>query len=647
MSDFIWKPYGDYIENSNIARFMKKHGISDYQELIARTTDDIEWFWDAMMKDLQVSWYEPYTKVLDDSGGIQWCKWFTGGKTNIVLNCLDRWAEGPEKDKLALVWEGENGEVRRLTYGELYSEVNKMANALKELGVNKGDAIGLYMPMTVEISVALLAALKVGAICIPIFSGFGPAATATRLKSANAKILFTADGSYRAGKEIAIKPNADKAADDVPSLEKVIVLKRNGMDVDWNPERDIWWNELIESQPDTFETERMDSEDIAFIVFTSGTTGRPKGAVHTHGGCLAQMVKELGYYFDVKPDDMFCWVTDMGWMMGPWMVVGVGSLGATYLLFEGSPTYPEPDRLWDLIEKHKINTFGISPTAIRMLLKFPEEWVTKHDLSSLRLLGSTGEAWDPESYMWFFNVVGKEKIPIINISGGTEIVGCFLSPLPISPLKPCTLAGPGLGMDIDVFDEDGKPVRGETGHLVCKKPAPSMTRGFWGEPERYIETYWSKWPNVWYHGDWASVDEDGMWFLHGRSDDVIKVSGRRTGPAEIEEVINELDEVAECAAIGVHDDVTGEHIVSFVVVKPNFEASDELSEKIRGHVSGILGKVFRPKEVIFTSDLPKTRSAKIVRRLIKAKYTGGEIGDLSSVANPEALDEIKPDFVKN
>jgi len=640
-NEIVWKPSKEYIENANITRFMKKHNIKNYDELIKKSTENIEWFWDAIMKELDVEWYQPYTKVYDDSEGIQWTKWFINGKINIVHNTLDRHAESDKKNNIAIIWENEKGDNRKLTYYELYREVNKFANALKQLGVKRGDRIGIYMPMIPEIVIGFLAVLKTGAIAIPIFSGFGGHALASRLDIAEAKVLLTADGTIRRGKTVEIKKEADKAAEVVKSLKHVIVYKRLGIDIPWEKNRDIWWTELVNNQSDEYETEQMDSEDYAMIIFSSGTTGKPKGTVHTHGGALAQIAKELRYYFDVKENDVFFWLTDIGWMMGPWMIIGVHTFAGAIVIYEGAPNYPQPDKLWKLIEKHRITQLGISPTAIRLLMRYGEEWVEKHDLSSLKLLGSTGEPWDPDSWNWFFEKVGRRKIPIINISGGTEIVGCFLSPLPITELKPCTLRGPGLGMDIDVFDDEGKPVRGQMGHLVAKKPAPSMTRGFWNEPERYLETYWSRWPGIWYHGDWASIDEDGFWFLHGRSDDTIKVAGRRTGPAEIEAALIEHPAVSEAATIGVPDEIKGEDIVSFVVLKPGYKPDEKLREELKNQVVKVMGKTLKPRDVKFVRDLPKTRSAKIVRRVIKATFLGEEISDLSSIENPDAVEEIK------
>ncbi len=513
MAGIVWQPYGDYLERSNVAAFMRKHKIRDWRELVSRSTSDIEWFWDAAVKDMGLEWFTPYSKVLDTSGGIPWAKWFVGGRINMVHNCLDRHAK-TLSGKTALIWEAEDGSSRKFTYSQLSAEVNRCANGLKSIGVVKGDRVALFMPMVPEVVIAMLATLKIGAIAVPVFSGFGPKPLQTRLQDAGAKVLFTADGGVRKGGKVDIKKNADEALKDCPSVEHVIVLRRLGLDVPMSSGRDKFWDELMAKQPTECETERTESEDPALIIYSSGTTGKAKGTVHVHGGALAQIAKEVRYHFDVKQDSVFFWVSDIGWMVGPWMVVGVLTFGGTLVLYEGLPTYPTPARLWEMVEKYKITHFGISPTAVRGLIREGDAWTEKNDLSSLRYLGSTGEAWDPESWMWLFNKIGKGRLPILNWSGGTEIIGGFLLALPITPLKPCTLACPSLGMAIDAWDDDGKPVRGKKGHLVAVKPAPSMTRGFWNDRQRYIETYWSRWPDIWYHGDWASIDEDGLWFLH-------------------------------------------------------------------------------------------------------------------------------------
>jgi len=645
MNEVIWKPYGDYMEKSNIKRFMDKHGIGGYQELITRSTKDIEWFWGAMMEDCNVEWFKPYDSILDlgNSKSFEWAKWFVGGKINMAHNCLDRHAKNPaKKNHPAFIWEGEDGSCRKWTYWDLYTEANRCANALRSLGINKGDKVGFYMPMIPELVVAFWACLKLGAPFVPVFSGFGAKALGVRMEDAEVKVLFTADKSLRRGKQVELKTACDEAAKMAPTIKHIIVKRRTGNgDVPWAEGRDIWWEDIVPNQSKDFETEETEAEDCAMILFSSGTTGRPKGTIHTHAGAMAQIVKELAYYFDVKPDDRFFWVTDIGWMMGPWQIIGVQHHGGTHMIYEGAPNYPNPDRIWDMVERHQITTLGISPTAVRLLMRSGLEWVKKHDLSSLRILGSTGEPWDPDSYMWFFENIGKKRCPVINISGGTEMVGCLLSPMPICSLKPCTLRGPGLAMDVDVYDDDGRPIRGGIGHLVCKKPCPSFTKGFLKDPQRYVETYFSKWPEVWYHGDWAHVDEDGFWFLHGRSDDTIKIAGKRTGPGEIEAALIEHPAVSEAAAIGVPDNIKGEVLVCFVLLQPGYEPSEELRGELEEQVVKFHGKTLRPKDVRFVAALPKTRSAKIVRNVIKKKYLGEDVGDISSVENPEAIEEIR------
>jgi acetyl-CoA synthetase len=639
MQDVIWSPSPAQIEATNAARFMRTHGIKDYDELIRRSVADIEWFWDAALKDLGVSWYRPYTKVCDRSKGIEWTSWFLGAKLNIVHNCIDRHLPALA-DKRALIWEGDDGAVRTWTYRDLDAAASRVARFLREQGLKPGDAVGIYMPMVPEIVAVFFGILKAGCVAVPVFSAFAAPALAVRLKDAEAKVLFTADGVSRRGKRAPLKPEADLAVKEVPGIRKVVVYERLGIEVPMTQGRDVTWSEALQQKMTPEPTDQLDAEATALVIYTSGTTGKPKGTVHTHAGCLAQMAKELGYYFDVKRDDVFFWVTDIGWMMGPWEMIGVAHFGATIVLFEGAPNYPNPDRLWEIVERHKVTHLGISPTAIRLLKTTGEDWIRRHDLSSLRILGSTGEPWDPDSYLWFFEHVGGKRCPIINISGGTEIVGCLLAPMPITPLKPCTLRGPGLGMDVDVFDDSGKPIRGGIGHLVCKQPAPSMTKGFLKDPQRYLDTYFSKWKGVWYHGDWAKVDEDGFWFLFGRSDDTIKVAGKRTGPAEIEGALIEHPAVAEAAAIGVPHDIKGEAVVCFVVLKPGHAPSEPLREDLKNQVVKHLGKTLKPEALKFVKLLPKTRSAKIVRGAIKKKYLGEHPGDTASIENPDALEEI-------
>jgi acetyl-CoA synthetase len=633
VDEILWRPGPEAVERARVTRFMRAHGIRDCDELIRRCAADTSWFWDAALKDLGVVWDRPYERVQE--GGFPFAKWFIGGRLNIVANALERHA-GPRR---AVVWEGDDGGIRTWSYAELRDQAQAVGDALRALGVRKGDAVGIYMPMIPEIVAAFFGCLSIGAVAVPVFSAFGAPALAVRLQDAEAKVLITADGVSRRGKTSPLKPEADLAVAQCPSIRNVIVFRRLGIDVPMGP-KDVEWADVVRPGGPRRAPEVMEAEDVALVIYTSGTTGKPKGTVHTHAGVLAQTAKELGYGFDVKADDVFFWVTDIGWMMGPWEMIGVAFFGATLVLFEGAPNYPNPDRLWEIVERHKVTHLGISPTAIRLLKSCPTDWVTKHDLSSLRILGSTGEAWDPDSYHWFFEKVGGKRCPIINISGGTEIMGCHLMPLPIQPLKSCTLGGPGLGMDVDVFDDDGKPVRGGIGHLVCKKPAPSMTKGFLKDPQRYLDTYFSKFPGIWYHGDWAKIDADGFWFLYGRSDDTMKVAGKRVGPAEVESALIEHSDVAEAAAIGVPHDLKGETIVCFVVLKPDRVPSEPLREALQNQVVKHLGKTLKPEAVKFVKRLPKTRSAKIVRGTIKKRYLNQPLGDTASVENPDAIEDI-------
>jgi acetyl-CoA synthetase len=622
----IWRPGREWIESTNIHRFMRKLGFSRLDEFLRFSTADLERFWDLMVKEAGIEWFQPYASVLDCSAGPEWARWFNGGRLNIAHNCLDRHAG---KGRVACIQESEDGSARAVTFEELLSDTNRLANGLRSLGLREGDRVALVMPMAPEILSALYACFKLGLVVVPIFAGFGAGAIAARLRDSGARALFTADFLERRGRRQPLKEKVDEAAG---SVERVIVLSYRGGAVPWNAQRDVWWHELAAGQPDECATLPLDSEARAMILYTSGTTGNPKGAVHTHAGALAQTSKEIWLAFDHKPDDRFFWLSDIGWMMGPWSIIGNHNFGGTVVLYDGAPDFPDPDRLWRVVEKHGVTTLGVSPTAIRMLTRRGSD-PRAHNLSSLRLLGSTGEPWDETSYRWFFEKAGSGRCPILNISGGTEIIGCFLMPQPIQPLKACTLGGPAPGMAVEVFDDSGRPVRGKTGYLVCTKPAPSMTRGVWGDPKRYIESYWSRFPGAWFHGDWASVDEDGYWFLHGRADESMNVAGRKVGPAEIEQALIAHAAVCEAAVIGVPDELTGEAIVALVVLK-DAVPPDELS----AHLVRTLGPTFKPREIRVVAELPKTQSGKVVRRLIRQKYLGEPLADVSTVENPRALE---------
>jgi acetyl-CoA synthetase len=605
---WIWEPSTEFIESTNVWQFLSRLGCRTREEFLRYSTDHLEEFWAEMVNETGIQWFQPYDQVLDKSRGVEWSRWFTRGKLNIVHNCLDRHVN---RTNPAIVWEGENGAQREISFAELNAEVNALARYLVSLGLQKGDRVAMCMPMTPEVVTILYACLKLGLIVVPIFAGFGEGAIATRLHDSGARFVFTVDHLERRGKKLPL-------AEKIPSANKIIDWPRTA---------------------DALATESLDSEDPALLLYTSGTTGKPKGCVHTHAGALAQMSKEIWLAFDHKPDDRFFWLSDIGWMMGPWTVIGNHNFGGTIFMYDGAPDYPSPNRLWEMIERHRITTFGVSPTAIRVLMRSTDP--SKYDLRSLRLLGSTGEPWDETSYAWFFEKIGGGRIPVINISGGTEIVGCFLFPLPIQPLKPCTLGGPAPGMATEILDDAGNRVPvGKTGYLACTKPAPSMTRGIWGQPERYIETYWSKWPHIWHHGDWASVDQDGCWYLHGRADESMNVAGRKVGPAEVEDALIEHPGVSEAAVIGVPDELKGEAIVGFVVPKPGHRPTTEWLNEVSKTVVRSLGPTFRPKKIVAVRELPKTQSGKIVRRLIRQRYLGESLGDTSTVQNPAALDEM-------
>ena len=640
--DIVWRPTPEYTEHSHLTRFMRQHGIAGYDELMARSTADVAWFTDAVLRYLDIRFRVPYEQVVDLSGGIEWPRWCVGGRLNIVDNCVDKWAADPAtRDRPALVWEGEEGAVRRLSYGDLAAEVNRCANGLRALGLGQGDVVGLFMPMTPEIAVALLAIAKIGGIILPLFSGYGAGAVAARLTDAGARALFTADGFYRRGAVVPLKPTADEAVAAAPTVEQLIVLRRASNAVDMRPGRDHWWHELVAPQSPQAATADTAAEDTLMIIYTSGTTGRPKGAVHTHCGFPVKAVQDMAFGTDVHPNDTIYWITDMGWMMGPWLVFGATLLGATFVLYDGAPDYPDVDRLWALAARHRLTHLGVSPTLIRVLAPHGDAPVKRHDLSSVRFFASTGEPWNPDPWLWLFHTVGRGRRPIINYSGGTEISGGIVMGNPLRPLKPAAFAAPCPGMAADVVDADGNSVRGQVGELVIRAPWIGMTRGFWGDRQRYFDTYWSRWPGVWAHGDWAAVDEDGLWYILGRSDDTIKIAGKRLGPAEVESVLVANPAVAEAAAIGVPDALKGSALVCFCVLAPGFAPSDALAGELRRQVAAELGKPLRPKAIRFVSDLPKTRNAKVMRRVIRSAYLGEDPGDTSSLVNPGVIEELR------
>lgn len=637
MSQLVWNPGEEAFRETRLFKFMSNHGIEDYEELYRRSVEDPAWYWDGVMKDLEVEWYEPYQQVMDSSQGIPWTKWFVGGKTNLALNTVDK-RKNLTKD--ALIWEGDDGAVRRLSYEELYREANQAANALTKLGVGTGDRVVIYMPMVPEIVVAVLACAKVGAIFTPVFSGYGAEAVASRADDCQAKVLFTADGFYRRGRAIAMKEEADKAVALCPSIETVVVVRRLGTEIPWQEGRDLWFHELLEGEGTEYATKELNSDDPFMLIYTSGTTGKPKGTVHVHAGFPFKAAQDMAHSMDLGSDDIIFWYTDMGWMMGPWLVTGSLLLGATMVLFEGTPDYPNPDRLWELVDKHQVTMLGISPTAIRALVSHGEKWLENHHLNTLRHFASSGEPWNPDPWLWLFEKVGQGKRPILNYSGGTEISGGILGCFPAFPMKPCGFTGPIPGVAAEVVDELGQPVRGEVGELIIKGPNPGMTHGFWEDPERYLDTYWSRWPDIWVHGDWCRVDEDEIWFIEGRSDDTLNIAGKRVGPAEFESALVSHEAVLEAAVVGVPHEVKGEVATCFVRLASGYEASEELEQELKTVVGNALGRALRPDYIHYVPDLPRTRSGKILRRVVRAAYLHEPMGDLSSLENPNAVEFI-------
>ncbi len=616
MADVVWRPNEEVLDRANVVRLMHAHGFSTYRELVARSIEDPQWFWPAVVDDLGLELYEPWSQVVDVSRGPEWATWFRGAKLNIAWNCVHRW----RGDRVAAVFRGEDGARRELTFTQLSDEVTRLAERLAALGVEPGDRVAIYLPMSPEAAIASHACAHVGAVQVPVFSGFAAPAVAQRLVDAGAKVAITARTSLRRGREVPMLEILEEARREAPALEHVIIAP---------------WHDELADYPGTLAPLPVESEHPYLLTYTSGTTGKPKGVLHVQGGFLISIAREACYQADAHADDVVHFSTDMGWIMGPWTVVGCGAMGSTLVFAEGAPDWP-PDRLWRLVEEERVSILGCSPTLVRALIPHGEPTA---DLSSLRAFVTTGEPWNPEPYRWLFERAGGGRVPIVNISGGTEVGACFLSCCVAEPIKECSLGGPALGMAMDVLDPEGRSLvgTGGVGELVCREPFPGMTRGFWDEPERYLDTYWRRYPGIWTHGDWASVDADGYWFLHGRSDDTLNIAGKRIGPAEIESAAVAHPAVTEAAAVGVPHDVKGEVAWVFCVLAPDANASEE---DVAALVAADLGKAFAPDRVVFVPALPKTRSAKIVRRAVRATALGRDPGDLSSVENPEALDAI-------
>jgi acetyl-CoA synthetase len=619
---FAWTPSPEQLEAANVVRLARRLGCGDYAALHKLSLDEPERFWRAVVDDLGLELARPWDRVLDDSRGVEWTTWFDGARLNVAELCVHRWAERTP-DAVAAVFAAEDGDRDEWTFKDLSLQVTKLAEALADLGVVAGDRVAIYMPMAPEAAIASHACAHLGAVQVPIFSGFAAAAVVQRLQDSRAKVVIAADWSYRRGKRVPMRETVEEALRESPAVEHV---------VEWRREDRSWSVELGDGVLPALE---VAAEHPYLLAYTSGTTGRPKGALHVQGGFLVSIAREAAYQSDVHAGDRVLFATDMGWIMGPWTVVGAGALGAAVVYMEGAPDWPA-DRLWRLVEQERVTMLGVSPTLVRALVPHgrPEA-----DQSSLRAITTTGEPWNAGPYDWLNRHVARGgRIPIVNISGGTEVGACFLSVTPMAPTKPCSLGFPALGQAMDVYSPEGQPLRDEVGELVCTRPWPGMTRGIWGDDERYLETYWRRFPGVWTHGDWASIDDDGYWYLHGRSDDTLNIAGKRIGPAELESAALDHPAVAEAAAVGMPHEVKGETAWLFCALKPGAEAA---VDDVKAAVTAALGKAFAPERVLFVSALPKTRSAKIVRRAVRAAALGEDPGDLSTMENPETLKEIQ------
>ncbi len=639
MKQAVWFPTEEYKEKTRLFGWMKSLGYEDYEAFYNKSIEETAWFWGEAERAVGYQWMKPYTEVLDLENGTPFAQWYTEGTCNVVESALSRWlADDKTKTQAALMYEGENGTSKSFTYEELDSWVSRVANGLKHAGIEKGDRVTIYMPMIPETVVAMLAVMKIGAIISPIFSGFAADAVMTRVQAAGSKMVITADGFSRRGKIVSLKDEVDKACEHCPTVEKVVIVRHAGND--FTPHNyDFSWSTL-EKEKTFIHAEEMNSDDPLMLIYTSGTTGKPKGTVHTHAGFPLKSAFDAGFGMNIKQGDRVLWVTDMGWMMGPFLLFGSLINGATMVMYEGVPDFPEADRLWETVDKYEITHLGISPTLIRALMAKGDEYVNKHSLKSLEVFASTGEPWNPDPWMWLFNTVGKGKVPICNYSGGTEISGGIFGNVLIKPIAPISFNASLPGMAAVVLDDQGKPIRDEVGELCLEKPWVGMTKSFWEDDERYVNTYWSRFENKWVHGDWVIYDGE-QYIITGRSDDTLNIAGKRIGPAEYESILVKHNNVIEAAAIGVPDDVKGEVCHCFVVLRDGVIFTAELKKELMSLVNSHIGKALCPKDIHVVEDLPKTRNSKVMRRVIKAAYLGKELGDLSSLVNPEVVPFIQ------
>jgi acetyl-CoA synthetase len=655
-----WTPTEDVIERAQLTRFMRQIGVSDFDALYKYSIENVEKFTAEVLRFLDIKFDPPYEKLLNLSNGVEFPNWLAGAGLNITEMCLDRWQTDEMKDQPALISEDENGFTFECSYAELLREVQDLAVGLRLKGLSKGDAIGIHLPMNYMTVIVLLAIGRIGAIAVPVFSGYGVDAIASRLNAVKAKALFTCDGFTRRGKEFKAFEIASEAVDRCPTVELVFINSfLNSPEFPHKYHEEYWksfsgklssdnlsteryapWNADKVIPKNISDTEPTNAEEPLIILYTSGTTGKPKGIAHTHASFPIKAAQDMAFGTDVGKGTRISWITDLGWMMGPWLIYGALVNGATICLYDGAPDFPAPDRMWEFCAKHKVEILGISPTLVRALANCGDELPKKHDLSSLRAFASTGEPWNPAPWWWLFEKVGDSKLPIINYSGGTEISGGILMNNPLVPIKPCGFSAACPGMDADIVNDKGESVgAGKVGELVLKQPWIGMARGFWQERERYLETYWSRFENIWVHGDWAMRDADGHYFILGRSDDTLKVAGKRVGPAEVESLLVAHENVAEAAVIGVPDEIKGTAMVAFCILKG--KETENLEKELKQLVAKDMGKPLAPSRIHFVAAIPKTRNAKVMRRVIRAAYLGEDAGDLSALENPDAFDEIR------
>jgi acetyl-CoA synthetase len=631
IEDRVFTPSSDLVKNANITAYMKSKGFDNYEDFYKWSLENRFEHWDDMAKELH--WFEPWQKTFEWTNK-PFFKWFVGGKFNAAYNCLDRHMQTPTRTKVAYYWEGDDGSTRTITYEDLYVMTNRVAKVLQNLGVKKGDRVAIYLPMIPELVAAVLACARLGAPHMVVFGGFAASSLRDRIIDCDAKVLITADGNYRGAKPIELKKIADEAVAETPGIEKVVVVRHMGKEVPMKQGRDIYLDELLKDVPaDTVvPCEPMDSEDMLYILYTSGSTGKPKGVVHVHGGYSVGVYATTKFVFDIKPNDVFWCTADVGWVTGhSYTIYGPLMNGATSILFEGIPTYPAADRFWSIVEKYKGTIIYTAPTAIRSLMRFSEELSAKHDLSSLRLLGTVGEPINPEAWMWYRKNIGRNELPIMDTWWQTETGAIMISPTPILPLKPGSASRPLPTIEADVVDRNGHSVgKGKGGFLIVRHPWPAQMRTIFGDPARY-ETYWNTIEDVYFAGDAATMDSDGYFRIQGRVDDVIKVSGHRLGSMEIESSLVSHPAVAEAAAIGKPDQIKGERVKVFVILKNGVEPSDELAKELKQHVRTVIGPLATPDELEFVPSLPKTRSGKIMRRVVRARELGEPVGDVTTM----------------